>query len=72
MLRLEVNSDPSRFDPVYFGHFKCNLLAVRDCPNTLTWLKRIYAIPGVKDTVNMEHIKAHPNLIFLKLICIIF
>lgn len=46
-----------RFDPVYFGHFKCNLVAIRDLPNTLRWLKDIYA--QVKDTVNMEHIKKH-------------
>jgi glutathionyl-hydroquinone reductase len=46
-----------RFDPVYFGHFKCNLVAIKDLPNTLRWLKRIYA--QVKDTVNMEHIKKH-------------
>lgn len=48
-----------RFDPVYFGHFKCNLLAVRDCPNTLRWLKQIAALPGVKETINMTHIKRH-------------
>jgi len=48
-----------RFDPVYFGHFKCNLLAVHDCPNTLTWLKRMVAYPGLKDTINMKHIKKH-------------
>jgi glutathionyl-hydroquinone reductase len=46
-----------RFDPVYFGHFKCNMLAVRDCPNTLKWLKKLYK--QFKDTVNMEHIKNH-------------
>lgn len=48
-----------RFDPVYFGHFKCNLLAVRDCPNTLRWLRQIAAMPGVKETINMTHIKRH-------------
>jgi putative glutathione S-transferase len=46
-----------RFDPVYFGHFKCNLLAVRDCPNTLRWLRRVYAL--VKDTCHLGHIKHH-------------
>lgn len=46
-----------RFDPVYFGHFKCNLLAVRDCPNILRWLREVTAIEGVKETINMEHIK---------------
>lgn len=48
-----------RFDPVYFGHFKCNMLAVRNSPNTLDWLKRMVAVPGIKATINMEHIKKH-------------
>jgi len=48
-----------RFDPVYFGHFKCNLLAVRDCPHTVAWLQRMVAYPGIKETINMEHIKKH-------------
>ncbi|PJF20072.1 Glutathione S-transferase omega-like 2 [Paramicrosporidium saccamoebae] len=46
-----------RFDPVYFGHFKCNLLAVSDCPNIMRWLKMISNLPGVRETINMEHIK---------------
>jgi len=48
-----------RFDPVYYGHFKCNLISVRELPGLSSWLKRIYSIPGIKDTVNMEHIKKH-------------
>jgi putative glutathione S-transferase len=48
-----------RFDPVYVGHFKCNLLAVKDCPNTLAWLSRMVAVPGIKETINMTHIKRH-------------
>ncbi len=48
-----------RFDPVYFGHFKCNLLSVRDSPATLKWLQRMVDTPGVKGTINMEHIKKH-------------
>lgn len=48
-----------RFDPVYFGHFKCNLLAVRECPNILRWMKMIVAIPGIKSTINMDHIKVY-------------
>jgi putative glutathione S-transferase len=44
-----------RFDPAYFGLFKCNLLAVRDCPSVLRWLRATYAL--VADTVNLEHIK---------------
>jgi len=46
-----------RFDPVYFLHFKCNLVSVGQLPNTLKWMERIYRLEGVKETVNMEHIK---------------
>lgn len=49
-----------RFDPVYFGHFKCNLKSIEfGYPNILKWTRRIYQKPHVKDTVNMEHIKGH-------------
>ncbi|KAI8375581.1 extracellular matrix protein 4 [Blakeslea trispora] len=49
-----------RFDPVYFGHFKCNIKSIGyDYPNILKWTRRIYQKPGVKETVNMRHIKAH-------------
>lgn len=46
-----------RHDPVYFGHFKCNLIAVKDLENVLNWLKRVYKL--VKPTINMDHIKRH-------------
>lgn len=46
-----------RFDPVYYSHFKCNLISVRELPNLSRWLKNIYEIPQIKGTVNMEHIK---------------
>lgn len=48
-----------RHDPVYFGHFKCNLVAVKDLPNLSQWLKMIYGRDGIGDTVNMDHIKKH-------------
>lgn len=49
-----------RFDPVYHGHFKCNLKQIASgYPNILRWTREIYQLPGVKDTVNMEHIKGH-------------
>lgn len=46
-----------RFDAVYYGHFKCNLIAVRELQHISRWLKYIYEIPAIKDTVDMEHIK---------------
>lgn len=48
-----------RFDPVYVGHFKCNLRRIADYPNLSNYLRDLYQTPGVAETVNMRHIKAH-------------
>jgi putative glutathione S-transferase len=48
-----------RFDPVYVGHFKCNLRRIADYPNLWDYTRALYQIPGVAGTVNMEHIKTH-------------
>ena len=48
-----------RFDAVYVGHFKCNLRRLADYPRLQAYLQRLYAVPGVADTVNMDHIKRH-------------
>jgi len=48
-----------RFDPVYVGHFKCNLRRLVDYPNLWGWTRELYQIPGVADTVRMDHIKEH-------------
>ena len=48
-----------RFDPVYVGHFKCNLRRLVDYPNLWAYTRDIYALPGVADTVHMDHIKTH-------------
>jgi len=48
-----------RFDPVYVGHFKCNKKRIKDYPNLDNYLRELYQTPGVKETVNMEHIKHH-------------
>jgi len=48
-----------RFDPVYVGHFKCNLRRIADYPNLSNYLKELYQIPGVAETVNLRHIKKH-------------
>ena len=48
-----------RFDPVYVGHFKCNLRRIQDYPNLSGLLRELYQVPGVKDTVNFQHIKHH-------------
>ena len=48
-----------RFDPVYVGHFKCNLRRIADYPNLYRFLKTLYNEPGVAETVNFTHIKNH-------------
>jgi putative glutathione S-transferase len=48
-----------RFDPVYVGHFKCNLRRIADYPNLWNYTRELYQVPGVASTVNMEHIKGH-------------
>ena len=48
-----------RFDPVYFGHFKCNLRRLIDYPNLWNYTRDLYQRPGVAATINMKHIKRH-------------
>lgn len=48
-----------RFDAVYYSHFKCNLRRVMDYPNLFGYLRELYQVPGVAETVDMEHIKTH-------------
>jgi putative glutathione S-transferase len=48
-----------RFDAVYYGHFKCNLKRIVDYPNLSGYLRDLYQVPGVKDTVSFDHIKRH-------------
>lgn len=48
-----------RFDSVYFTHFKCNKKRIADYPNLSRYVKNLYAIPAIKDTTNLEHIKRH-------------
>jgi putative glutathione S-transferase len=48
-----------RFDPVYHGHFKCNLRRVLDYPNLWGYLRDIYQLPGIASTVHIDFIKRH-------------
>ena len=48
-----------RFDPVYVGHFKCNLRRIEDYRHLSGYLRDLYQLPGVAETVNMRHIKGH-------------
>lgn len=56
-----------RFDPVYNGHFKCNIRRVIDYPNLWDYARSLYQVPGVAETVNFGHIKrsyymSHPDV----------
>ena len=48
-----------RFDPVYVGHFKCNLRRIVDYPNLSNYLRELYQMPGIAETVSIDHIKRH-------------
>ena len=46
-----------RFDAAYHGLFKCNLRRLADYPNLTDYLRRMLALPGVAETVSLDHIK---------------
>lgn len=48
-----------RFDPVYVGHFKCNVRRIVDYPQLGNYLRDLYQLPGVAEVCKMEHIKEH-------------
>lgn len=48
-----------RFDSVYYGHFKTNLQRIEDYPNLSNYVRELYQVDGVAETVNFEHIKTH-------------
>ncbi|MFT0533587.1 glutathione S-transferase family protein [Castellaniella hirudinis] len=48
-----------RFDAVYATHFKCDRKRIADYPNLSGLLRDIHQMPGVADTVHMDHIRHH-------------
>ncbi|AIA69535.1 glutathione S-transferase family protein [Pectobacterium atrosepticum] len=48
-----------RFDPVYHTHFKCDKYRLSDYPNLFGFLRDIYQMPGIAETVDMAHIRHH-------------
>ena len=48
-----------RFDAVYFGHFKTNRQLLADYPVISGYVRELYQVPSVAETVNFEHIKTH-------------
>jgi len=48
-----------RFDAVYYSHFKCNWRRIADFENLSNYLRDLYQVPGVAETVSIEQIKRH-------------
>ncbi|MTH98422.1 glutathione S-transferase family protein [Roseibium sp. RKSG952] len=48
-----------RFDAVYVGHFKCNIRRISDYPNLSNYLRDLYQMPGIAETVQLDTIKTH-------------
>lgn len=48
-----------RFDAVYFGHFKTNRQLLADYSAISGYVRELYQVPGVAETVNFAHIKTH-------------
>jgi len=48
-----------RFDPVYVGHFKCNIRRIADYQQLSRHLEDLLGFPGVRGTVHLDHIKNH-------------
>jgi glutathionyl-hydroquinone reductase len=48
-----------RFDPVYVGHFKCNLRRIVDYPHIQAYVERLASHPAIAPTIDLDHIKRH-------------
>lgn len=48
-----------RFDAVYYVHFKCNRRRIAEYPSLSRLLRELYHVPGVAETVDLDHIKRH-------------
>ncbi|MGC6366944.1 MAG: glutathione S-transferase family protein [Candidatus Marinamargulisbacteria bacterium] len=48
-----------RFDPVYVGHFKCNLQRIKDYTHLSAYMDRVRTAYDIEDTIHMDHIKDH-------------
>lgn len=46
-----------RFDAAYHGLFKCNLRRIADYPRLSAYLQRVLDLPGIEETVSIDHIK---------------
>jgi hypothetical protein len=50
-----LKEDCKHYAPdAYYGHFKCNRNRIVDFPNLSRYLQRLYQMPGIAATVNMD------------------
>jgi putative glutathione S-transferase len=49
----------ARFDPVYHGHFKCNLRKLTEMPVLWAYARDLFQTPGFGDTIDFVQIKRH-------------
>lgn len=48
-----------RFDSVYHGHFKCNRNKLSEFHHISHYLRELYQVTGIAETVDMDYIKTH-------------
>jgi len=48
-----------RFDAVYHGHFKCNCQKISEFKHLANYVRELYQVPTIADTVHFDHIKRH-------------
>lgn len=48
-----------RFDPVYYGHFKCSRHKTSELPNIRGYMQELFQLPGFGDTTDFLEIKQH-------------
>ena len=48
-----------RFDPVYVVYFKTDKKCIREYPALREYVRDMYSTPGVKESINITHIKTH-------------
>ena len=48
-----------RFDPVYVGHFKCNIKRIKDYQYISKYMQTVQSAYDIEDTIHMDHIKTH-------------
>ena len=48
-----------RFDPVYVVYFKTDKRAIREYPALREYVRDVYQTPGIRESINITHIKRH-------------